>query len=117
MSLSSFRNLVVWQKAHQLVLNVYRHSNDFPSHERFGLTAQMRRSAVSVPANIAEGQKKTRKDFLRFLDISQGSLEETKYYIVLSFDLGYIGPETYGQLYEGAEEVGKMICGLTKSLS
>jgi four helix bundle protein len=86
----SFEDLVVWQKAHKLVLEVYRLTQGFPSDERYGLTSQLRRSAVSIPANIAEGfKKKGSGDKKRFLNIAQGSLEETRYYLILSEDLGY----------------------------
>ena len=85
-----FQELVVWQKAHELVLAVYRLTKEFPKEETYGLTSQLRRSAVSVPANIAEGFKKRgRNDKARFLNIAQGSLEETRYYLILSKDLDY----------------------------
>ena len=84
----SFRDLIVWQKAHNLVLSVYKYSESFPSKEVFGLTSQLRRSIVSVPANIAEGVKKRGKpDKVRFMNIAQGSLEESIYYLILANDL------------------------------
>jgi four helix bundle protein len=86
----SFRDLIVWQKAHELVLALYRFSNCFPKTETYGLASQMRRAAVSVPANIAEGFKKTgRADKARFMNTAQGSLEECRYYLILAADLGY----------------------------
>jgi four helix bundle protein len=86
----SFQELVVWQKAHELVLDVYRLSRKFPKEETYGLTSQLRRAVVSVPANIAEGFKKRgRNDKIRYLNIAQGSLEETRYYLLLSQDLEY----------------------------
>ena len=85
-----FTDLVVWQKAHQFVLRVYVITKVFPRDERFGLTSQFRRAAVSVAANIAEGfKKKGRPDKVRFLNIAQGSLEECRYYLFLAKDLGY----------------------------
>jgi four helix bundle protein len=85
-----FQELVVWQKAHELVLAVYRLTKEFPKEETYGLISQFRRSAVSVPANIAEGFKKRgRNDKARFLNIAQGSLEETRYYLILAKDLNY----------------------------
>jgi len=85
-----FADLVVWQRAHQFALRVYGMSKSFPRDERFGLTSQFRRAAVSVPANIAEGFKKRgRSDKVRFLNIAQGSLEECRYYLFLVRDLGY----------------------------
>ncbi|GJQ57924.1 MAG: hypothetical protein SCALA701_07250 [Candidatus Scalindua sp.] len=78
----SFQELVVWQKAHELVLSIYRFSKDFPKSEMYGLTSQIRRAAISVPANIAEGFKKRGKaDKCRFMNIAQGSLEECRYYL------------------------------------
>lgn len=86
----SFEDLLVWQKAHALVLEVYRLSDQFPTKESFGLTSQLRRAAFSVPANIAEGFKKRGvRDKLRFFNIAQGSLEECRYYFILVRDLGY----------------------------
>jgi four helix bundle protein len=85
-----FRDLIVWQKAHGFVLSVYRHSESYPKNELYGMTSQMRRAAVSIPANIAEGfKKKTLPEKARFLNIAQGSLEECRYYLILSKDLGY----------------------------
>lgn len=79
-----FQDLIVWQKAHEFVLCIYRVTGHFPNDERFGLTSQLRRAAVSIPANIAEGfKKKTVPDKLRFYNISQGSLEECRYYSIL----------------------------------
>ena len=90
----SYEDLFVWQKAHELVLLVYRITSNFPEHEKFTLTSQFRRAVISIPANIAEGYKKTGKaDKLRFMNISQGSLEECRYYILLASDLGYINEE------------------------
>ena len=85
-----FEDLVVWQKAHQLVLAIYKITRNFPKEEIFGLTSQFRRAAISVPANIAEGFKRaTIPDKLRLLNIAQGSLEEVRYYLILSRDLEY----------------------------
>ncbi len=85
----TFRDLLIWQKAHQFVVRVYRETAHFPPDERFGLTRQLRRSAVSIPANIAEGfVKRGIADKLRFLNIAQGSLEESRYYLILASDLG-----------------------------
>ena len=85
-----FQDLIVWQKAHQLVLAVYQKSKYFPKEELYGLALQLKRAAVSVPANIAEGfKKKGKRDKVRFMNIAQGSLEECRYYFILSKDLGY----------------------------
>ena len=81
----TFQDLVVWQKAHQFVLDVYKLTRQFPADERFGLIAQLRRSAVSIPANIAEGfKKRSKSDKVRFMNIAQGSLEESLYYLILA---------------------------------
>lgn len=86
----TFEDLVVWQKAHQFVLAVYRLARTFPASETYGLSSQFRRAAVSVAANIAEGfRKRGKADKLRFLNISQGSLEESRYYLILAHDLDY----------------------------
>lgn len=86
----NFQDLIVWQKAHQFVLSVYRLSKSFPREELYGLTSQFRRAAISVAANIAEGFKKRGKaDKVRFLNIAEGSLEECRYYSILTEDLGY----------------------------
>src|SRR6188768_1398914 len=101
----SFRDLVVWQKAHQLVLAVYKLTKNFPKDERFGLISQIRRSSVSVAANIAEGfKKKGTADKLRIMNISQGSLSETEYYLLLAKDLDYGDTD---ELMRQADEVGR----------
>ena len=86
----NFRDIIAWQKAHGFVLHVYRVSAAFPKSEVYGLTAQFRRAAVSIPANIAEGFKKRGKaDKLRYYNIAQGSIEECQYYLILAHDLKY----------------------------
>lgn len=115
--LRTYRELKVWQKAHDLVLKIYRETEIFPAIERFGLTSQLRRSVVSVPANIAEGYaRRNIKEYVQMLYIAQGSLEETKYYILLSYDLKYLRDKPYKELEDLSEEVGKMLRGLIKSL-
>ena len=86
----TFRDLRAWQKAHEFVLAVYRFTGQFPRQETYGLVSQMRRAAVSVPANIAEGFRKRGKgDKARFMNMAEGSLEESRYYLILAHDLGY----------------------------
>ncbi len=86
----SFTDLAVWQNAHAMVLEIYRLTEGFPVHERFGLTGQLRRAAVSVPANIAEGFRKfSSADKARYVNIAEGSLEESRYYCILARELGY----------------------------
>ncbi|MCB0729694.1 MAG: four helix bundle protein [Ignavibacteriae bacterium] len=104
-----FEDLIVWQKSHQLVLSIYKMTKKFPKDELFGLTCQMRRASVSIPANIAEGYiKRGEKDKFRFLNISQGSLEELKYYLILSKDLDYVITD---EIMSSANEVGKLLNG------
>ncbi len=86
----TFEDLLVWQKAHLFVLAVYRITGMFPKHEIYGLTSQLRRAAVSIAANIAEGfRKRSKADKVRFLNIAQGSVEECRYYLILTKDLAY----------------------------
>ena len=109
-------DLKVFQEAHQLTLMLYRLTKRFPEEEKFGLISQMRRSAVSICANIAEEQTKTRKDFLRFLEIARGSLEETKYHLILSKDLSYCSQVQFENLFGMLDEIGRMIYGLIQKL-
>jgi len=109
-----FRQLEVWRESHKLVLIVYKVTKGFPGEERFGLISQMRRAAISIPANIAEGFKRRGiKDKIRFCNISEGSLEELKYFFVLSKDLGYISSND--DLMAQAETVGRLLNGLIAS--
>ena len=109
-----FQDLLVWQKAHQLVLAIYRLSTSFPGHEIYCLTSQMRRAAISIAANIAEGfSKRGKADKLRFYNISQGSIEESRYYLILSHDLGYGDIKESKQLLE---ETSKLLDAYSKSL-
>ena len=111
---TTFENLVVWQKAHQFVLAAYRLSQAFPVAERYGLSAQFRRAAVSIAANIAEGfRKRGTADKLRFYNIAQGSLEECRYYLILANDLGYADIVCPRQLLE---EVSKLLEGYCRSI-
>ncbi len=109
-----FRDLVLWKKAHGLVLLVYDLSRKFPKDELYGLTSQIRRATVSVPANIAEGfKKKTVAEKIRYLNISQGSLEECRYFLILIEDLGFA--ETKNAL-NGLEEVSKILEAYMKGI-
>ncbi|HUF03567.1 MAG TPA: four helix bundle protein [Aridibacter sp.] len=114
MSSQSFKDLRVWQKAHELVLEIYRLSDNFPRHELYSLTSQLRRSAVSIPANIAEGYKKSGlADKARFMNIAQGSLEETRYYLILAQDLKY---GSTNKLESKIDDVGRMLYGYAKTI-
>ena len=98
-----FEDLIVWQKAHKVVLSIYRFTSTFPKSEIYGLTSQLKRSAVSIPANIAEGFKKRSKlDKARYYNIAQGSLEECRYYLILVRDLGIGDP---GRIQDDIQEV------------
>lgn len=110
-----FRDLIVWQKAHALVLKIYKMTKTFPAEERYGLVSQMRRAAVSVAANIAEGFKRRGpKNKALFYNMSQTSLEELRYYLILSRDLGYC-QEVEG-LMKDCSEVARLLIGLIKSV-
>ena len=109
--------MLVWKKAHELTLDIYKATKDFPTDELYALTSQMRRAATSVPCNIAEGKARgSSKDFKRFLLMSRGSLEELKYQITLSKDLDYIDQDKYDELQNKAKEVGRLLNGLMVSL-
>ena len=112
-----FEDIVAWQKAHQFVLMTYRTTRTFPDFEKFGLCSQFQRAAVSIAANIAEGYKKLSKaDKLRFFNISQGSLEECRYYCLLSRDLGYIDETTYQQLVQAILDTSYMLNSYIKGV-
>lgn len=103
----TFRDLLVWQKAHQFVLGVYELTAAFPRRETFGLALQMRRAAVSIAANIVEGfAKRSKADKARLLNIAEGSLEESRYYLILTEDLGY---STTKELLKLLEEVSRLL--------
>ena len=113
----SFENIIAWQKAHNLVLLIYRVTRHFPEDEKFGLTSQFRRAAVSIEANIAEGYKKLSKaDKLRFLNIAQGSLEECRDYHILSRDLGYLDSIEFEDLHQSIEETSKFLNSYCKAI-
>ncbi len=102
-----FEDLLMWRKAHQFVLAVYGLTASFPKHETYGLVSQMRRAAVSIPANIAEGfRKRGRADKARFLNTAEGSIEESKYYLILARDLGY---GVTAKLSDDLEEISRLV--------
>ena len=115
--LKSYRDLEVWKKSIELAEMVYRISARFPSEEKFGLTSQVRRAAVSVPANIAEGaERHGTGEFLQFLGIASGSLAETETFLILAQRLGLTTSEQTKPLMSRASEVGRMLNGLKRSL-
>lgn len=106
----SFKDILAWQKAHVFVVNVYQTVKDYPNFERFGLCSQFQRAAVSIAANIAEGYRRSSApEKLRFLNISQGSLEECRYYILLSKDLGYISSGKHAELNAQIEDTSRLL--------
>jgi four helix bundle protein len=110
----SFKDLAVWQKSHAAVLEVYKLTRRLPKEELFGLVSQMRRSAVSVPANIAEGfKRKGKADKARHMNIAQASLEELRYYFILCADLSYLPPDAIG---DRLEEVARMLDSYAKKI-
>jgi four helix bundle protein len=110
----TFEDLIVWQKGHAFVLRIYELTSGFPRSEAFGLTTQLRRAAVSIPANIAEGFKKRGKaDKARLLNIAQGSLEEARYYLILGRDLNYYRDQTIGNQLE---EVSRLLEAYTQAV-
>ena len=117
MPVQSYRDLIVWQRSMEFVGLVYELSRKFPNEELFGLTSQIRRAAVSVPSNIAEGQgRKSTKDFLRHLSISYGSLMETETHGQIAEMQGYVTLEESNSLLLKSAEVGRLINGLVNSL-
>jgi four helix bundle protein len=117
MTVSSYSDLQVWQKAMVLVKQVYQDSSRFPKDELYALTNQIRRAAVSIPSNIAEGHARdSTKEFLHHLSIALGSLAELETQLILSKDLQYLPEERLSALLQQTNEIGKMIRGLQKSL-
>lgn len=110
----TFQDLVVWRKAHQFVLVVYKLTRDFPKQETYGLVSQMRRAAVSIAANIAEGfRKRSKADKARFMNIAEGSLEESHYYFILAQDLGYGRTE---ELRKALQEVSRLLNAYSRAI-
>jgi four helix bundle protein len=115
--IQSFTDLVAWQKAHQFVVRIYTVLKDFPIHEQYGLTGQMRRSAVSITSNIAEGFSRSgKKEKLQFYSIAKGSLTELQNQLLLARDVAYIKDKLFTELAEQSAEVGRLIVGLQKSV-
>jgi four helix bundle protein len=115
--INSFTELTVWQRAHELVLLVYKLTASFPTSELFGMASQLRRASASVPANIAEGfGRRTTKELLRSLQTAAGELEETRYFLILSHDLGYVAAPRFEEGCVLCDSVGQLINALGRSL-
>jgi four helix bundle protein len=115
--IESFRDSLAWHKAHELTLAVYRESSSFPKTEVFGLTNQLRRADASIGANLAQGYgRHARNELRRFSMIANGSLQEVRNFLLLSSDLGYLGQESLNKLMSLADEAGKLIGGIERSL-
>lgn len=116
-AMQDFTKLKAWKGAHRLVLQIYRESRAFPSDERFGITSQIRRSAASIPANIAEGAgRASGPDFARSIDFALGSANETEYHLILAHDLGLMPEASYEDLLEQLREIRKMTTSLHQKL-
>lgn len=116
-STEGFKRLKVWQVAYSLAIKIYEYTKNFPKTEQYGLVTQIRRSAISISANIAEGyDRRSRKEYIQFLSIARGSLSEVETYLLFSRDLGYITLEEYDILESLRREVGKLLRGLVNSL-
>ena len=115
--IQSYKDLIVYQKSYKLSLEIYKATKKFPSSEIYGLVSQMRRSAVSIPCNTAEGYRRGRKEYVQFLRIAQGSCSELETQISLSKDLGFIDEAIFNSLYQMQEEISRLLTGLINSLS
>ena len=115
--MSNFRNLLIWQKSKVLVTKIYTITNNFPKEEVFGLTSQIKRSAISIPSNIAEGLgRESSNEFLRFLKISIGSLFELQTQLEIAKNIIYLDEETFNNLYEDTRELERMIVSFTNKI-
>jgi four helix bundle protein len=117
MPITGFQDLDVWRAAHELTLASYKLSADFPKSEVYGMASQLRRAAASVPSNIAEGWgRRSTKEYLRYLSIAHGSLQETRYFLLLAKDLRCCSSERQQELEMLVNRIGAMLAGLERSL-
>ena len=117
MKVKSFQDLTVWEEAHKLTLEIYKLTAKFPASEKYGVVSQLRRCSSSVPANIAEGfGRATTRELLRCLQIARGELEETRYFVVLSRDLGYVTSQDCENIGQHCISIGRLINALGSSL-
>jgi four helix bundle protein len=118
MAVTHYRELIAWQKAVEMVCTIYKITSAFPAEERFGLTNQLRRAAVSIPSNIAEGQGRgVSRDFARYLRMANGSRQEVETQIAIAHRLGYLDQERTAAVLRDLEELGRIISGLLRSIS
>src|SRR3972149_4565982 len=114
--MANYKNLIAWQKSHSLAITVYKVTKNFPRHELFGLTSQLRRSALSIPTNIVEGyNRKSKKGFVYFIDVALGSLAETEYLIEFAEELNYLEKDKSEDIKNLIAEVGRLLWGLQYS--
>ncbi|KIA94003.1 four helix bundle protein [Flavobacterium sp. KMS] len=115
--MSNFKKLLIWQKSMSLITKIYISTNNFPKEEVFGLTSQIRRSSISIPSNIAEGfGRESNKDFLRFLNISIGSLFEMQTQLEIAKNIAYLNEDEFNNLYEDSREVERMLVSFINKL-
>lgn len=115
--ISGYEKLNVWKLSHELALQTYEITKTFPREERFGITAQLRRAALSIPTNLAEGNARRHpKEYLRYCDIARGSLAEVRYLLRFALDLAALSLEGYMKLSSGYESVGRMLNALMQSI-
>ena len=111
------QKLEAWSRAIELVIDVYKSTDQFPKEERYGLTGQIRRAAVSIPANLAEGAgRRSQKEFAHFLSNAQGSASEVETELVIAYRLGYLSSERYSALSSKSDSIGRMITGLDRQV-
>lgn len=116
MAVKSYKELILWQRAHYLVIEIYKMTSEYPLEEKYGLVSQIRRAAVSVTSNIVEGfTRKSNKESLRFYNISDASLAELSYQLLLSRDLNFISNDKFLGIEQSCVEVGKLLNGWMKS--
>jgi four helix bundle protein len=115
--ITGFQDLEVWQKAHKLVLEIYKATNTFPRSEQFGVVSQLRRASCSIPANMAEGyRRRSTKEFLQFLAVANGSAEELRYFLILSRGLHYISSQDQTIMDREITRIVQMLAALSRSL-
>jgi four helix bundle protein len=115
--MKNYREMRVWEKAHGVAVRIYEITQSFPNSELYGLTSQLRRAAVSIAANLAEGcGKSSDSEFGRYVDIASGSASEADYLVLLAKDLGYISPDAYGGISEEITAIRKMLTSLKKAV-